>query len=778
MGCVNSTPSDKGAAGGASQPATAPPPDLADIPTRTRSSSFSELTTHVISGDPIPLRPPNTTRLRVWQDARYKTKGYGPFQGPIRTIRMDSRRLVAAGADDFGIRQYDLPSAALQQVYLGHRDMVTCVQFDGDRMLSCSADTTVRVWDMNRGETTGLLIDHTKGVNWLHFNGNVLFTCSKDRSIRLWDLRANKQQAVLGLDDNGHEDDVVMLQYERGKRTLMTASYDGTVKVWDTRTGQAHTTVNHPAAVRALKFDSELLVTAALDNTVRIYNVHSLMLDPPPLHTFSETGRTHFVDLDDDLIVYGAGSSIKVLERPKISACRQIQCNSGELLDACFSDSMLVSASADGKVQAYDFDLKTMPSAALMPAPAREVKPSTFQWAEQNYSVQKIGDFEGKRTAVRIDDRFMLCDGGNDYSIYQFGIATSMLRQRFKGHTDLIRCIQFDSGKMLSCSGDKSVRHWDMHTGQCVSVMQEHKNEVNWLQYAHNIMATCSEDTKVFLWDLRSHRVQMALHDHKDDIYMLQYSQRANVLMTCSFDRTVKCWDLRRPDGLLASIEHPDAVVAIQFDHNHLVTSCLDNNLRIFSREDLRADSEPVQRIEVPDTVHSLAFDNEKLFFACGNFVNVVDRENERVCRTLREHDSTVFRIQLHNEVLATASFDSTVRIWKLDSKPNARRASAVSSDSDVSTSESASATSGRGGHKDSLSASSARRPSSGSAMVSTRGGEARRMSTLGSSERSSDRRLSTIGSPGQRIPSSGSHYSLSSDPTTDSSRRRPGTRI
>ena len=222
----------------------------------------------------------------------------------MRTVRLDHERVVCGGYDDFGIREYGLYDRELRQMYLGHRDAVNCIQFDHDRLVSCSADTTVRVWDMKTGQISGLLIDHTKPVNWIHYSGNVLFSCSKDRTIRLWDLRTYKQQAILGQEPTSkHTDDIMMLQYDRERRQMMSASMDGTVKVWDTRTGNVVSTVNHPAGVRALRFDADHLVTAAVDNIVRIYSMYSVDMDPPPLHSILETARTHTIDMDGMFLV-------------------------------------------------------------------------------------------------------------------------------------------------------------------------------------------------------------------------------------------------------------------------------------------------------------------------------------------------------------------------------------------------------------------------------------------------------------------------------------------
>lgn len=49
-----------------------------------------------------------------------------------------------------------------------------------------------------------------------------------------------------------------------------------------------------------------------------------------------------------------------------------------------------------------------------------------------------------------------------------------MKRQRFvssySGHTNWVRCVKFshDGNKLVSCSDDKTLRIWDVKSGQCI----------------------------------------------------------------------------------------------------------------------------------------------------------------------------------------------------------------------------------------------------------------------------------------------------------------------
>ena len=81
---------------------------------------------------------------------------------------------------------------ACEQVLLGHSNFVLSVIFspDGSRIVSGSADNTVRIWNAVTGESEAELRGHSSGVTSVAFSpdGSRLVSGSNDMTVRIWNV--------------------------------------------------------------------------------------------------------------------------------------------------------------------------------------------------------------------------------------------------------------------------------------------------------------------------------------------------------------------------------------------------------------------------------------------------------------------------------------------------------------------------------------------------------------------------------------------------------------
>ena len=92
-------------------------------------------------------------------------------------------------------------------------------------------------------------------------DGKTIASASYDKTIKLWDVTSRQNIATL----KGHEFPVWSVAFAPDGKTLASASWDETIKLWDTRTGQQLATLKgHKNFVYSVAFapDGKILASA------------------------------------------------------------------------------------------------------------------------------------------------------------------------------------------------------------------------------------------------------------------------------------------------------------------------------------------------------------------------------------------------------------------------------------------------------------------------------------------------------------------------------------
>ena len=65
----------------------------------------------------------------------------------------------------------------------------------------------------------------------------------------------------------------------------------------------------------------------------------------------------------------------------------------------------------------------------------------------------------------------------------------------------MLRVVELGDGRLASCSKDRSVRVWDVGTGECVQTLEGHEDPVYCVvELGDGRLASCSMDRSVRVW--------------------------------------------------------------------------------------------------------------------------------------------------------------------------------------------------------------------------------------------------------------------------------------
>lgn len=252
-------------------------PDCTNIHTLSVGQSRIDTNDVNATGDWLAFGCARLGQLLVWewQSETYVLKQQGHGYGLNCTAFGSTGAVCATGGDDSKVKLWSTTSGFCFVTFSEHEAPVTAVKFtpNASAVLSSSLDGTVRAHDLVRYKNFRTLVTPQPAQLTslaLDSSGEVVVAGAMDPfEVYIWSLQTGRLLDVLA----GHEAPLSELAFSPSQGVLASASWDGTVKLWDVYKNECVETLEMPADVLAVSFrpDGRQLCCACLNGTLQLW---------------------------------------------------------------------------------------------------------------------------------------------------------------------------------------------------------------------------------------------------------------------------------------------------------------------------------------------------------------------------------------------------------------------------------------------------------------------------------------------------------------------------
>ncbi|MEA3333676.1 MAG: WD40 repeat domain-containing protein [Pseudomonadota bacterium] len=290
----------------------------------------------------------------------------------------------------------------------------------------------------------GTPVHHSERVYCVTFSpdGRYLVSGSVNRQVNVWEVGTTKLSDYM----RGHTKFVWSLAFAPDGKTLASTSGDGTVFLWDIekrchfRIEESHYAIVLPLYGVAYSPQNDYFAAGCADGVVRLWSTTS--------------------------------------KRPPW----KLKGHKSEIYSVAFSPDgrFLASGGNDSTVRIWNVADKC--EEEILSRPGCRVTSVIFS-----------------------PDGCLLAYASTNTHIYIVNLADGESRI-LSGHQGLVWSIDFspDSRLLISGSNDRSVRLWDVESGQQIQILESHQNDVNSVAFSPDglLAASASDDRTVRVWDL------------------------------------------------------------------------------------------------------------------------------------------------------------------------------------------------------------------------------------------------------------------------------------
>jgi len=193
--------------------------------------------------------------------------------GSIHGLRFVSDKTAVSASADTLLKVWNLEAGVCEGTLSGHCGKISDVAVTGDHAVSVDFLGAVKVWCVSEQRLVHTLSGHTGYVCRVVCDGRRIFTGGSDAMILVWDLSTGELLATL----EGHASTVCQISPQLEAGTLVTGCAGGMLILWSLHDYSVLHTISrsHDGSVLSLDARDGVILTAGSEGTVKLWDLNT-----------------------------------------------------------------------------------------------------------------------------------------------------------------------------------------------------------------------------------------------------------------------------------------------------------------------------------------------------------------------------------------------------------------------------------------------------------------------------------------------------------------------
>jgi WD40 repeat protein len=477
----------------------------------------------------------------------------------------------------------------------------------------------------------------------------------------LWEVDRHAPPPLLSL--QGHAAPVSSVAISSDGRTALSASADGTLKVWDMASGlllRSMSSGSSAVTSVAISPDGRWVLSGGADGAIKLWNL-SDGSEVRSLHGHDgSVGGVAFSADGRQGLSGGADQTVRVWDlssgrETRTLTVMQAQVGHVPVQDVAFAPDghTILALCANGVVEVWE-----------------------LQTSKRAVPIRTFGSSgtTSNGMALSPDGRTVASSSGVK-TLSLWDVASGKEIHTLDGHGALVSSVAFspDGRSVLSGSADKTLKLWDVASGHELYTFTAHASGVNRVAFSPrgHLAASAGEDMTVRVWSLSEDRERRTLSagPHRVQAVAVSPDGRTAVLAA---DAVLQLFDLATGRKLHETVRNGSAVSSVAFSPSGraVLSGDFGNTVML---HDVATGRKLKEFAGHADVVSSVAFSPDARLALSGSWdrtLKLWDIETGREIRTFRGHDDRIYGVAFapDGRQALSASWDKTLKLWDVAS--------------------------------------------------------------------------------------------------------------